>query len=330
MTSSTDCDRGLHDREFVAAESRDETVGADAEAQARGDRFQQFVADQVTERIVDALEFVDVDVVHGKVLIRRNACEFVLQPLAKQSAVGQIGQGVVVGEVGDPLLGAPAFGDVLMGRDPSAVRQRFVDDLHCAPVGGLDDVDFLSPDVAQDGSDVLALIAGEGAGRLAMGNDLAEAAARFHNVLGEPVHFDVAMVADDEPLRRIEQQQSLRHVVDGAVEAQFLKRQPQLRTGDVPATAGAPPETAWRAITSTEAAPAPIRKFICSRQSASAADTVVVAMITIGKLTSLCEAISRSWPSIELIRRVVNWFSSNTFCWFAVPVLRFRPIMSST
>ena len=221
-------DRGLNDREFVAAEPRDKSVGADAEAQARGDRFEQFVADHVTERIIDALEFVDVDVVHGKVFARRDACEFLLQPLAKQGAVRQIGQGVVVGKVRDPLLGAPAFGDVLVSCDPSAVRQRFVGDLHRAPVRGLDDADLRSPDVAQDGIDVLVFIADERARRLAMGDDVEEAAAGFHNVLGEPVHFDVTMIADHQPLRRIEQQQALRHVVDGAVQAQFLKRQPQL------------------------------------------------------------------------------------------------------
>ena len=48
-----------------------------------------------------------------------------------------------------------------------------------------------------------------------------------------------------------------------------------------------------------------IRIAICSRQSASAADVVVVATITIGKFVSARDEISRSLPSIGLVRRVV-------------------------
>ena len=58
---------------------------------------------------------------------------------------------------------------------------------------------------------------------------LAEAAARLHDVGRQPVHLDIALVADDEPLRRIEQQQALRHVVDGGVEPLLFQRQPLLR-----------------------------------------------------------------------------------------------------
>ena len=68
MTSAGRSIAGLDDGEFVAAEPGDEIGLADAAAQPAGDAFQQFVADRVAERVVDALEFVDVDIEHGELL----------------------------------------------------------------------------------------------------------------------------------------------------------------------------------------------------------------------------------------------------------------------
>ena len=51
----------------------------------RGHRFQQFVADHVAERIVDALEFVDVDVEHRQLLVRRRSGQFLPQPFVEQA-----------------------------------------------------------------------------------------------------------------------------------------------------------------------------------------------------------------------------------------------------
>ena len=98
-------DGGLDDGEFVAAEPGHEIGLAHAAAQADGDGLQQFVADHVSERVVDALEFVDVDVEHGKLPVRRDAGQFVLELFVEQRAVRQVGQRVVMGEVGDALLG---------------------------------------------------------------------------------------------------------------------------------------------------------------------------------------------------------------------------------
>ena len=71
-----------------------------------GDRLQQFVADQVAERVVDALEFIDVDVVHRQLLARGDAGQFQLQPFVEQCAVRQVGQRIVMREVRDALFGA--------------------------------------------------------------------------------------------------------------------------------------------------------------------------------------------------------------------------------
>ena len=64
---------------------------------------------------------------------------------------------------------------------------------------------------------------------LSMRDHVAETAARLHDLGRQAVHVDIALVADHEPLRRIEQQQALRHVVDGGVEPLLFQRQPLLR-----------------------------------------------------------------------------------------------------
>ena len=85
----------------------------DAALDAAGDGLQQFVADMMAERIVDALEFVDVDIEQGELLAAAGLLELALDLLAEQHAVRQVGQRVVMREMGDLLVGAPAFGDVL-------------------------------------------------------------------------------------------------------------------------------------------------------------------------------------------------------------------------
>ena len=222
-------DPGLNDGELVAAEPRHEIGFARAAGEAGGDRFQKLVADHVAERIVDALEFVDVDIEHRQLPVRRGVGQFALEPFVEQGAVRQVGQRVVMGEVGDALLGAAAFGDVFMGRQPSAVRHRLVDDLDRASVGCRYDHGVAVRDVAQHHLDVLIDVADERAGFLAVGDHLAEAAARLHDFGRQAVHFEISLVADDEVLLGIEQQQALRHVVDGGVEALLLQRQPLLR-----------------------------------------------------------------------------------------------------
>ena len=53
--------RNLHDRELVAAQPRHQVLAAHATAHAVGRRLQQQVADRMSERIVDALEAVEIE-----------------------------------------------------------------------------------------------------------------------------------------------------------------------------------------------------------------------------------------------------------------------------
>ena len=61
-------DRGLDHREFVAAEAGDQVARLDAVLEAGRDRLQKLVADMMSERVVDALEFVDVDIEQRELL----------------------------------------------------------------------------------------------------------------------------------------------------------------------------------------------------------------------------------------------------------------------
>src|SRR6476646_3626532 len=52
----------LRDGEFIAAETRDEILRPHRLAQPLGNSPEVFVADRMSERVVDALEFVNVDI----------------------------------------------------------------------------------------------------------------------------------------------------------------------------------------------------------------------------------------------------------------------------
>jgi hypothetical protein len=106
-------DTGLDHREFVAAEPRDQIAVADAAPDPSRHRLQQLVADMVAERVVDALEFVDVDIEQGELLAARDLLQLAFHLLAEQYAVGQVGERVVMGEMRDLLVRAPPLGDVV-------------------------------------------------------------------------------------------------------------------------------------------------------------------------------------------------------------------------
>src|SRR6266702_767113 len=104
-------------------------------------------------------------------------------------------------EVRDALLGEPALGDVLMRHHPSAICQGFVHDLDGTSVAGLDDHGISQPNVLQDASAIFVLVPRKRSSGFSMSDDLAEAAARFHYPRRQPVHLDIALVADHELLR---------------------------------------------------------------------------------------------------------------------------------
>src|ERR1700682_5070114 len=83
---------------------------------------------------------------------------------------------------------------------PSAIRQRFVHDLDRTSIGGLDRHGLSQPDVAQHAGTVFLDVALERSRGLAVRDNVAEMAAGLYHLDRQTVHFDVAVVADNQPL----------------------------------------------------------------------------------------------------------------------------------
>ena len=88
---------GLDDGELVAAEPRHGVGLAHARQEARGHLFQQVVARRVSQRVVDVLEMVEVEVVdRHHPPGAPGVVERLVEPDLEVGAVGKLGEGVVV------------------------------------------------------------------------------------------------------------------------------------------------------------------------------------------------------------------------------------------
>ena len=104
-------DGGEDGNEFIAAETGDDIAVAEAVGEALGDRFEQEVADLVTVDVVDLFEAVEVDEEEGDLMVLLvGAIESLLKLLVEAFAVGQVGEGVVVGDVGEEVFRLGEFG----------------------------------------------------------------------------------------------------------------------------------------------------------------------------------------------------------------------------
>ena len=109
---------GADDDELVAAEAGHEVVGPDGVGEAVGHGQEEFVAGLVAEGVVDELEVVEVDEQHRH--RRFGPVQLVPQHLPQEAPVGEAGEAVVGGVVGQGLLQEAALGDVLHGADEPA------------------------------------------------------------------------------------------------------------------------------------------------------------------------------------------------------------------
>ena len=85
---------------------------------------QQFIADRMAESVVDALEMIEIEAMHGEAARRAGATprQQRFEPLTEQDAVWQIGQRIVMRHIGDARFGLLALGDV---DDRDHYRMRF-------------------------------------------------------------------------------------------------------------------------------------------------------------------------------------------------------------
>src|SRR5205085_6239936 len=85
------------DGEFVAAKSREGVAGPQAGFEPARDRDEQFVADQVTEAVVDDLEAIQIEVQHCEAAVDRTQSHLFEPPtqaLDEDLAVEQAGERV--------------------------------------------------------------------------------------------------------------------------------------------------------------------------------------------------------------------------------------------
>jgi hypothetical protein len=74
---------------------------------------EQCVAGSMAEHVVDVLEAVEIDEQQtGLQTVDPFVVDGVLKAVAQQHAIGQAGQGIVLGVVADDALGAPEAGDI--------------------------------------------------------------------------------------------------------------------------------------------------------------------------------------------------------------------------
>src|SRR5206468_10801048 len=106
-------DGGLDHRKFVAAKPGDEIARLDAILEAGRNRLQKLIADMVPKRVVDALEFVDVDIEQRELLAANRLAKLAIDLIAEQHPVREVGQRVVMRQMRDFLVGKPALGHVV-------------------------------------------------------------------------------------------------------------------------------------------------------------------------------------------------------------------------
>ena len=108
---------GEEHQELVAALASEHVGVAEHAAQAGRDRRQELVPGGVAELVVDGLEVVEVDEQQrDRAAHAASPREREVELILDQDAVGQPGEAVVIGEVGELLLTAQPLGDV--ARDP--------------------------------------------------------------------------------------------------------------------------------------------------------------------------------------------------------------------
>ena len=221
-------DSGLNDGELVTAEPRRHVGRLQACAQPFGDALEKLIADRMAEGVVDALELVDVDIEHRELFAGPERLQRLFQPFAKQHPVRQVGQRVVMRQMGDFLVGARALGDVLDRGHPAARLQRPVDDLDRPAARRFRELPrgLAERHGADDGVAERVDIAVKGSGLFAVLDQPMHRAAGLRDIRRQSEHLNIGLVADHDPRRCVIENKALRDIVHGDTELAPLGRQP--------------------------------------------------------------------------------------------------------
>ena len=103
------------DRELIAAQARDHVTAAHSAHDAAAGLDQQFVADCMTDAVVDQLEAVEIKEQHREAGLMPSGCgrDGARQSLQQLRAIRQAGQAIMQGLVGELAFGTHAFADLL-------------------------------------------------------------------------------------------------------------------------------------------------------------------------------------------------------------------------
>ncbi|RMO12329.1 hypothetical protein ALQ47_05261 [Pseudomonas cichorii] len=116
---------GQQDDEFIAAQARYGVDVAQRLLEALCDAFEEQIAHRVPEAVVDVFEAIQVDKQHGTEAARLFAVlQGGVQAAFEQGAVGQAGEGVVMGLIVQTRLGVLEAGDV--GKDGDEVGDESI------------------------------------------------------------------------------------------------------------------------------------------------------------------------------------------------------------
>ena len=111
--------RQQHD-EFIAALPADRVRGAYAIHKALGDGLKKLVADRMPQRIVDVFEAIQIQKQHRDVFhVTRRQGDRLADPVVQQHPIGQPGQKVVLGRMGDLQRHRPGDAHVAKNDDRS-------------------------------------------------------------------------------------------------------------------------------------------------------------------------------------------------------------------
>ncbi len=103
--------RGYQCHKLVAADASDHVIGAQCPTETLGGNLKDGVAGVVSERVVNALEFVHIDEKDSAQTVFIGG-DCVGDERDDVGTVGQPGHQIVGGLVGEPLMGVVPFGDV--------------------------------------------------------------------------------------------------------------------------------------------------------------------------------------------------------------------------
>jgi hypothetical protein len=114
----------LNDGKFIPTEPGDEVAVAGTVAHAFGCRLQQLVPYRMTERIVDALEIVEVEAQHREGRPLRKPRKKLFHFFVKQNSVRQVRERVVVSHIRNFRFAPPLVGNILEGDHEAASGYR--------------------------------------------------------------------------------------------------------------------------------------------------------------------------------------------------------------